>query len=859
MFIKFSNKSDDVKKKLYLCKKFFSLPYCVMVAQQILVLYVWVRVLVGQQKRVKFYDMKKVIVYCMLLITSVSANCQSYYYVFLADKNKVEFNPYAYFDQKAIERRVANGISLYDSSDFPVNQNYINQIADLSDEYVGESRWFNMVMIAASDENIAAIRNFPFVKNIVQISDNLNMQLAEYQKNTSRHSALDAKSPANNAFNGEIAGQACNDERIGNFDVDDFLEKNKLSNQLISLQGEYFVKNNINGKGVRIAVFDGGFPQVNTHEAFEHLRKNNQIVKTWNFPRKKEDVYGWNSHGTMVLSCIAGIKKDGTMLGLATGAEFLLARTEVEAEPKKEEFWWLQAVEWADKNGANVINSSLGYGIDRHYFEELDGKTTIVTKAANMAASKGILVCNSAGNEGSDRKWLKIIAPADADSILTVGGIKASLTHFSRINFSSYGPTADGRMKPNVVAFGYANVASPSKNYYKSVHGTSFSSPLIAGFVACAWQTNRNLTAMELKTEIEKSASLYPYFDYAYGYGIPQASYFTENQKPEIEKTFTITSNDTAIIITPIADKLDFLKINYLFYNVQEENGTLDYYTQIDLYQYYTMRGSENYDIVIKKDSTLNNKTLNVFLNGYFESYKIEETERYDAKYTFLYARSRGSRLISVNVQNQKTSKWGYKAKHFMTGYMAYSMFLPLPAKVWGHHYNYAKTHRFDIGFRYKYNVNKWYAIGGNLEYGVTKIHHKAGDENFLWAYYGYELYWDIFHDLTSNKIVCHKFNLEFFQRFNLGTTSFGNIYFDFGIYGGITASSKGKLLWNIKEDNYMIEEIYKIEPPLLMDIFTCGIKARLGYGCFALFTQFDTDFFLYRTVGVGIELSIPY
>ncbi|MCL2132173.1 MAG: S8 family serine peptidase, partial [Lentimicrobiaceae bacterium] len=626
-----------------------------------------------------------------------------------------------------------------------------------------------------------------------------------------------------------------------------------------SLQGEYFVKNNINGKGVRIAVFDGGFPKVDTHEAFEHLRKNNQIVNTWNFPIKKEDVYGWNSHGTMVLSCIAGIKKNGTMLGLATGAEFLLARTEVETEPKKEEFWWLQAVEWADKNGANVINSSLGYGIDRHYFEELDGKTTIVTKAANMAASKGILVCNAAGNEGSDRQWLKIIAPADADSILTVGGINASLTHFSRINFSSYGPTADGRMKPNVAAFGYANVASPSKNYYRSVHGTSFSSPLIAGFAACAWQTNRNLTAMELKDEIEKSASLYPYFDYAYGYGTPKASYFTENQQPEIERTFTITSNDTAIIITPIADKLDFLKINYLFYNVQDENGTLDYYTQIDLYQYYTTRGSENYDIVIKKHTSLNNKTLNVFLNGYFESYKIEETERYDAKYTFLYARSGGSRLISVNVQNQKPSKWGYKAKHFMTGYVAYSMFLQ-PSDMRKEWYDYGKSRIWNFGVRYKYNVNKWYAIGGNLEYGVAKINDLR--ENYL-------------HLLISlppkyNKWVSGVINLEFFQRFNLGVASLGSIYLDLGIYGSASVLNKQKLLWDASvlrsiQGTHQHQSTYKEIP----EVFGYGVRARLGYGFVAMFAQYGLannvlhSYYDYRyhadAFSLGIELSIPW
>ena len=783
--------------------------------------------------------MKKIAFSILLFTISVSVNCQNYYYVFLTDKNNVDFNPYQYFDQKAIERRILNGISLYDKSDFPVNQNYINQIVDLSDEYVGESRWFNMVMISASDENIAMIRNFPFVKNSVQISDGVSMKLAEYQ----------------------------------DFDIDEFFSsdnaENKLSDQLISLQGEYFVKNNLNGKGVRIAVFDGGFPKVDTHEAFEHLRKNNQIVNTWNFPRKKEDVYGWSSHGTMVLSCIAGIKKDGTMLGLATGAEFLLARTEVETEPKKEEFWWLQAVEWADKNGADVINSSLGYGIDRHYFEELDGKTTIVTKAANMAASKGILVCNSAGNEGSDRKWLKIIAPADADSILTVGGINADLTHFSKIFFSSYGPTADGRMKPNVVAFGYANVASPSKNGYRSVHGTSFSSPLIAGFVACAWQTNRNRTAMQLKDEIEKSASLYPYFDYAYGYGIPQASYFTENQKPEIEKTFEITSNNTTIIITPFVEKLDFLrKKHYLFYNIQNEDGTLEYYALFDLYNCYTRdecRYTENcpalvmatdstYKIGIIKDSEWNNKILNVFLNGYFESYKIEDVKKSQKSITNYRSPS------FIDVKNQKTSKWGYKAKHFMTGYVAYSMFVP-PSDIRKEWYNFAKSYTIDIGIRYKYNVCKWYAIGGNLEFGITEIHLKKDQ------YY--------FHSPIIplspkyNKWVGSVINLEFFQRFNLGVTSFGNIYFDLGIYGSANVSGKQIMVWDMSVSSSIWgthQSTYKART----EFFGYGIRARLGYGPLAIFAQYGLpnnelhNTLLYDNVGfhvfsLGIELSVPY
>ena len=786
--------------------------------------------------------MKRIAFSILLATISFSVNCQSFYYVFFTDKKPFEFNPYEYFDQKTIQRRILYGISLFDSSDFPVNQSYINQIADLSEEYVGESRWFNMAMISATDENRIIIQHLPFVKNMVRISDDIPMKLAEYQE----------------------------------FDIENFLTSDstthRLSNQLLSLQGDYFAKNNINGKGVRIAVFDGGFPRVNTHIAFEHLRKNGQIIKTWNFPNKKEDVYGWNSHGTMVLSCIAGIKMNGSatvasyiadaynlnqMLGLATGAEFLLARTEVNTEPKKEEFWWLLAVEWADKNGADVINSSLGYGIDRYNYADMDGKTSLVSRAANMAAAKGILVCNSAGNEGNDKQWLKIITPADADSILTVGGIEPDLIDFKRINFSSYGPTADGRMKPNVVAFGEAQVAKPTKSAdgYATVSGTSFSSPLIAGFAACAWQTNRNRTAMELKSEIEKSASLYPYFDYAYGYGIPQASYFTENQNVEVEPTFEITSNETSIYIKPFVKELDFLaKKQYLYYNIQNQDGTLDYYAQIDLYDYFAKKNTpttlkytasdSTYFIFITKDSSLNNKTLNVFFNGYFESYKMEETQSYSQGYKPMI------RYYTVDVKNQKPSKWGYKATHSITVYMAYSMFVTNSFHI----YNYAKSHAFEIGIRYKYNVCKWYAVGGNFEYGIKKMHYKINNNTFYQVFSGYT------YTLKYNKVVDNLFRLEFFQRFRLASTSLGDVYFDLGGYGGICVSSRQETLWkhgdtkniyNWKESNFP----------------NYGIKVRFGYGILAIFTQcelsggykYKPNLWWRDRFSLGIELRIPH
>ena len=160
-----------------------------------------------------------------------------------------------------------------------------------------------------------------------------------------------------------------------------------------------------------------------------------------------------------------------------------MARTErVAVENETEEVLWLMAMEWADANGADIINTSLGYASEEYFNYQMDGKTSIIARAANMAAKKGILVLVSAGNSG-DSDWKYIATPADADSVLTIGAITSSGIHRS---FSSFGPTADFRMKPNVVAYG--DVMGASKKGISKTQGTSFSCPLVAGYAACVWQ-----------------------------------------------------------------------------------------------------------------------------------------------------------------------------------------------------------------------------------------------------------------------------------------------------------------------------------------------------------------------------------
>ena len=763
--------------------------------------------------------MKKFVLFYILLFACILANSQNYYYVFFTDKNDVSFNPYVFFDQKAIERRFKNNLNLYDETDFAVNHSYIMQVETLSEDFVGESRWFNMVMLSATDENIAVIKNFSFVKEVVLVENNEAI-LSEFDENKENLSI------------------------VSDSDI-------KLSLQLLKMKGDYFDKNNISGKGVRIAVFDGGFPNVDKHEAFQHLRDNNRIIKTWNFPLKKENVYGWNSHGTMVLSCIAGIKtsletaegknkKIQTKLGLACDSEFLLARTEINSEPKKEEFWWLQAVEWADKNGAQIINSSLGYGIHRYRYKDMDGHKSLVSQAARLAARKGILVCNSAGNEGSSKNWIGIITPADVDSVLTVGGITYSMQNFKRISFSSYGPTADGTMKPNVVAFGHAEVAKPNKiNEYEYVDGTSFSSPLTAGFAACALQTHPNWTAMQLKNEIEKSANLYPYFDYAFGYGIPQANYFTEKEIKEIKASFEILTDSMGFIIKLNDFDTNTEETQYLFYNIQNPDGKIVYYYQVDL---STLKEQPENERIVKINGLLKyEQSLNVFYKGYYKSVKSDKKfyvgDYSIAPITTFVGKSLDFNGNHVTVEKQKRSKWGYNTKHFLIPYFGFSFIVPFE-KYDNDEFELKKTVSTSInyGLKYKYGICKWYGIGANL--GFSHNIYRLNSFNRI----NY-----VQPDLLSaveppsdcknkyNKLYTNALDLEFFQRFRLVPTSLTDAHIDMGIYGAWEFSAHYKQRWTSSYTDILQNTKINTNRERL----NYGVRLRIGYELVEIFAQY--------------------
>lgn len=450
------------------------------------------------------------------------------YVVYLNDKSASTFNPLEYFDAKNIERKKLANLPLFDERDLPVNESVVAQVKLTNAQLLVVSRWLNAIFVNANSAQIEKIKSFPGVKLVDEFIPSQLKKIA---------SVNNELTPTNTQI---------------------------LKYQTNRLQSMEFERKNLTGKGIRIAVFDVGFSGANKHPAFNHIYANQRVIKTFDFVTQKNNVYHGGSHGTNTLSCIAGIY-NGQKLGMATDAEFLLARTEwTTIEDKKEEYFWLAAAEWADKNGANIISSSLGYGSNWYTVKDMDGKKSVVAFAATIAAQKGILVINSAGNEFEDNKWRTIITPSDADSVLCVGGTNPFTDR--HIDFSSVGPTADFRTKPNVSAPGQVIVAIP-KGTLGQTFGTSFSCPLVSGFAACAWQSNRNLTNMQLFAEIEKSGHLYPYFDYMHGNGVPQASYFTNTKKNVMPNFHLIDSiKENQSITFQVTDSV-FINKYLAFYN----------------------------------------------------------------------------------------------------------------------------------------------------------------------------------------------------------------------------------------------------------------------------------------------------
>ena len=472
-------------------------------------------------------------------------------WVFFTDKEGVPFDPLEFFHPKAIERRLRHGQDLMDPVDFPLREDYVEGVRQLADSIDVTSRWFNAVSVFARPSQIERIAALPYVERIE------SMTLV----------ALPAE------VKGEFSLTA---------DLSSALQELREA-QIGHMKGQYFIENGLNGQGIRIAIFDAGFPGVDEHPVFAHIRDEGRIIATRDFVRGRQDVFGNNSHGTSVMSLIGGMD-DNLHLGLATGAEFLLARTETWTEYFSEEKYWLEAVEWADRLGVDIINSSLGYTYHRYFPEEMDGTGSLVARAAQMAFQKGILIVNAAGNEGMRKEWQVITTPADVSEVLTVGAL--DYPSMIRADFSSRGPTADRRLKPNLAALGTAVMAG--EKGLKKAFGTSFSSPLLAGFAACLWQKYPEWTNQQVFEAMEQSATLYPYFDYSHGYGIPQADYFFRDPGNGFRPTFDFVKTPKKIQVIVHLKTMDGEENppeQFLFYQVRD--------TQRNILEYFVVKVSQ--------------------------------------------------------------------------------------------------------------------------------------------------------------------------------------------------------------------------------------------------------------------------
>jgi hypothetical protein len=460
--------------------------------------------------------------------TPVSAAIPARYWVSFADKKGVAFDPAAYFSPAAQARRQRQGLPASEASDLPVRPDYLTQVRAGCDTITLVSRWFNAVACRATPAQAAALRQLPGV-----------VRVASWPENPAK-SAL-ASRPA-------AAPQAA----TSGFDIsaNDYL----LARQQTAVLGRpALARAGLAGRGIRIAVFDVGYRGLREHPAFRALWRERRVAATYDFLKNRPDVYRTGSHGTEVLGCLAGRLPGpdslhaGPALGLAPDATYLLARTEsLGRERIGEEEAWLKAAEWADREGADIISSSLAYTEQRYFPEWMDGRHSLIGRAANLAARKGMLVVSAAGNDGDD-DWGRIGTPADADSVLAVGGLDpATGLH---VAFSSTGPSADRRLKPDVSAFGIVLTTTPGG--YERLEGTSFAAPLVAGFAACAWQQQRQLKAMDVFRQLRESGDLYPYYDYAHGYGQPQASYFTAAKTAPRKPvpTFDFIAHDSVVTV----------------------------------------------------------------------------------------------------------------------------------------------------------------------------------------------------------------------------------------------------------------------------------------------------------------------
>lgn len=417
------------------------------------------------------------------------------YRLYLKDKNHSPFTlsrPDAYLSQRALERRKRQGIAV-DSTDLPVSPAYVESVRSAGLMVLGTSRWHNTILVSSPTDNVREeVRKLPFVKRCLKLYVSPDSMLFIPRSN------IEQLKP-NDSVSHSIYGDGWK--------------------QIKPTNGYKLHELGFRGKGKLIAILDAGFHNADRIPAMKAI----PVVATADFaPRRAQSIFAEHNHGTMVLS-VMGTNQRGKMTGTAPEADYALIRTEdTNTETRAEEDSWTMGAEYADSIGADLINSSLGY---THwdgdsigpYYRDLNGRTSFVSQTASMLASKGIVLCSAAGNEGCTQ-WHKISVPADANDILTVGAVSQDSTIAL---FSSLGPSQDGRVKPDVCGPGEGVSVIDGAGALTTNNGTSFASPIICGLVACLWQALPGLNAKQIIDIVRSSADRHQWPDNVFGYGIP--------------------------------------------------------------------------------------------------------------------------------------------------------------------------------------------------------------------------------------------------------------------------------------------------------------------------------------------------
>jgi serine protease AprX len=430
-----------------------------------------------------------------LVVFNVEAQVNSYFVSF-SDKNNTPYTitkPAEYLSQKSIDRRNKQGIPVLEN-DLPVDPIYIetvDNIGSVAVEY--SSKWFNGAIVEANPVDIEAVKLLPFVTDV------------------------------------EFIAPAVTGGRIDNkllVDLSSSYESD-TTDQFQLLEIDRMRAEGYEGTGITIGVIDGGFRDVESAVGFEHLMTENKIQMAYDFRSKSDNVYQYSTHGTSVLSLLAARRNNPDYAGIVPNAHYQLFVTEhIGFEYRIEEYWWLIAAEKADSAGVDIITTSIGYNTFQdpsmnYSIDQLDGKTAVITRAAQLTADKGILFVTSAGNTGDTDPWQKVTFPGDVVDGLAVGSL---ITDEVVSIFSPYGPTSDGRIKPDVLAKGSGVYVLGSNGSLGTKSGTSFSAPQIAGLAAGIWQAYPEVTMAGLLQAIRESASYAFNPDNRMGYGVPTYS-----------------------------------------------------------------------------------------------------------------------------------------------------------------------------------------------------------------------------------------------------------------------------------------------------------------------------------------------